>query len=304
MSAKLSGFRRGRGRRFWFLASTVAVAAAFGIVFVAASGAVLPGSPSGFESNDGNMTLDTSGNTDWNCFQGANGFATLSSGTPAGCKVTSGATQLTADANSETTWVNGQKFDTQCPALQTGTVPNKDDFTNVASYSEIASNNDAFFYGATIRAVANGDSSGDVEFNQASGNGTTTAGCRTAGDLLLAYDFSVGGTSLDFHILTWIDSTNPTAGGNNGTCFVNTDSMPCWGANELTPVTTEGEANQLAIAATDNGISGSALAAQQFAEFGVNLTQALGLTGSCLAFPQLVWESRASGSRSRPRGEA
>ena len=296
MSA-LRSFRRGRRSGFRFVGATLAAVAVFGVLFVGASGAVLPGSPSGFESNDGDMTLGATGgnNTDWNCFVNSDNFA-HNAGTPSGCKVTSGATQLTADANGETTWVNGQKFDTKCPALETGTVPNKDDFTNVASFSDMASNNDVFFYGATIRAAANGDSSGDVEFNQQSGNGTTTAGCRTAGDLLLAYDFSVGGTSLDFHILTWIDSTNPTAGGNNGNCFVKTDNMPCWGANELTPVTTEGEANQAAITAAANGISGSALAAEQFAEFGVNLTQALGLSGSCLAFPQLVWESRSSGS--------
>src|ERR1700757_3245731 len=208
MSA-LRSFRRGRGRRFWFLATTVAIVAAFG-VFVAASGAVLPGSPSSFESSDGNMTLGSSGNTDWNCFVNSDNFAHNGS-TPSGCKVTSGATQLTADANGEITWVNGQKFDTQCPALELGNVPNKDDFTNVASFTDTAANNDVFFYGATIRAVANGDSSGDVEFNQASGNGTTTSGCRTAGDLLLAYDFTNGGTTLDFHVLTWIDSTNPTA---------------------------------------------------------------------------------------------
>jgi uncharacterized repeat protein (TIGR01451 family) len=289
-------FSRGRGRRLWASGATLLVVAVFAVVFVAASGAVPPGSPSGFESADGNMVLTTAdGNhTDWNCFVGSDNFQ---AGTPnANCKVTSGATQLTADANGEITWVNGQKFDTQCPALETGNVPNKDDFTNVASFGEIASNNDAYFYGATIRAVANGDSSGDVEFNQHAGDGTTTAGCRTAGDLLLAYDFTNGGTTLDFHILTWIDSSNPDAGGNNGTCFVSQDSMPCWGANELTPSTTEGETNQAAILAADNGISGTDLVAQQFAEFGVNLTQALGLAGTCESFPQLVWESRSSGS--------
>jgi len=61
---------------------------------------------------------------------------------------------------------------------------------------------------------------------------------------------------MNFHLLTWIDSTNPTAG----------------------------------------GISGTSLATNQFAEFGINLTQALGLGGKCFAFPQQVWESRSSGS--------
>jgi uncharacterized repeat protein (TIGR01451 family) len=295
----LRSFSRGRSRRFWKIGATLVVASIVTVVFAAASGAMLPGSPSQFESNDGNMTLDKSGNTDWNCFAGAGntgGFSTSVSA-PAGCKVTTGAKQTTADPSGEVIWTPGQKFDTQCPTVQPGNVPNKDDFTNVASYTEMDSNNNAYFYGASIRAVANGDSSGDVEFDQQSGSGNTF-GCRTAGDLLLGYDFSNGGTVLNFKALTWIDSTNSTAGGNNGTCFVKTDSMPCWGANVLQPASSsaEGLANQAAILASDNGISGTALAAQQFAEFGVDLTTALGLNASCLSFPQLVWESRSSGS--------
>jgi hypothetical protein len=271
-----------------------AAALAIGITIPAMA---VTGSPSGFESADGNMTLQTSGNTDWNCFVNSDSFA-HNGATPSGCAVTSGALQITADQAGEITWVNGQKFDTQCPALQLGSVPNKDDFTNVASFNETASNLDTFFYGATIRATANGNSSGDVEFNQAAGDGTTTAGCRTAGDRLLAYDFLNGGTALNFHVLTWIDSTNPTVGGNNGTCFVKTDSMPCWGANVITvaPSLFDGEANQSAITAANNGINNLNLAINQFAEFGVNLTQALGLGGKCFAFPQQVWESRSSGS--------
>jgi hypothetical protein len=59
---------------------------------------------------------------------------------------------------------------------------------------------------------------------------------------------------------------------------VKTDSLPWWGSNVITPdsSTVDGEANQSAIAALDNGTSGTTLAAQQFAEFGINLTKALG----------------------------
>src|ERR1700749_3751616 len=97
----LRSFSRGRSHRFWKISATLVVASIAAFAFVAASGAMLPGSPSQFESNDGNMTLDTSGNTDWNCFAGAGntgGFAT-SVGKPSGCKVTTGAKQLTADQN-------------------------------------------------------------------------------------------------------------------------------------------------------------------------------------------------------------
>jgi hypothetical protein len=196
--------------------------------------------------------------------------------------------------------VDGQKFDTQCPALKVGSVPNKDDFTDVAEFQERDGSGNLFFYGGAIRLVANGNASGDVEFNQAAGNGTTSAGCRTANDRLIAYDFENGGTSLNFHVLTWIDPTNLTAGGNNGICLVKTDSPTptgCWGANVLTvsPSLFDGQANQTAIAAADNGISGAALVAQRFSEFGINLTQALG-GGPLPCFPQQVWESRSSTS--------
>jgi hypothetical protein len=290
----------GRGsRRFLRRTRTWGVLAATAVLAmgIAIPAMAVTGSPSNFESADGNMTLQTAGNTDWNCFVNSDNFA-HNGATPSGCAVTSGATQITADLSSEVTWVNGQKFDTQCPALQTGSTPAKDDFINVASFNETASNLDTFFYGATIRSTSSGNASGDVEFNQAAGNGTTTSGCRTAGDRLLAYDYLTGGTALSFHLLTWIDSTNLTAGGNNGTCFVKTDTPPCWGANAITisPSLFDGLSNQSAITAADNGISNTALAINQFAEFGINLTQALGLGGKCFTFPQQVWESRSSGS--------
>jgi len=258
------------------------------------------GSPSNFESADGNMTLEASNNTDWNCFVGG-GFVTVTP--PAGCKVTTGATQITADLGppaGEVQWVSGQKFDTLCPALNTGNNPPKDEFTNIAEFTDTIPNGDTFFYGATIRSTTNGNASGDVEFNQTSGNGTTSAGCRTAGDRLVAYDFLNGGTSLSFHLLTWIDSTNPTVGQipPGGTCFVKTDVMPCWGSTIVTvqPSLFDGQSNQSPITAANNGMSGVALSINQFAEFGINLTEALSLQGKCFSFPQQVWESRSSGS--------
>jgi hypothetical protein len=290
--------RSWRNRRGVIRATTTALfVGAFAVIFVASSSAIVQNSPSQFESNDGNMTLQTSGHTDWNCFVNSDGFA-HNGATPAGCAVTTGATQVTADANGEISWVNGQKFDTLCPKLAVNNNPPKDEFTNVASYTDTATNLDVYFYGASIRATANGNSSGDVEFNQSTGNGTNSAGCRTAGDRLIAYDFLNGGVGLSFHVLTWIDSTNSTAGGNSGKCLVKTDTMPCWGAFIITPDSTlfDGQANQSPITAANNGMSNKALAVQQFAEFGINLSQALDLSGQCLSFPQEVWESRSSGS--------
>jgi hypothetical protein len=290
------------------------------LFYVVGASAVITGppaaSPSSFQANDGNMTLEgataLAKKTDWNCFVGTDGFVSAALVTkPANCAVSTGAKNVAADAGGETSWVNGQKFDTQCPALAVNNNPPKDEFTDVASYTETDPTTlNVFFYGASTRATANGNASGDVEFNQVAGNGTSSAGCRTAGDRLVAYDFLNGGTGIDLHVLTWIDPTNLTIGGNSGTCFVKTDSPSptgCWGAFVIHPSNAdtsilEGQSNNGlngvtgAIAASDNGLNNTALAINQFAEFGVNLSAVLGTGSACLSFPQEVWESRSSGS--------
>ncbi len=95
-------FHQRRTRRWWYGGGATLVATLFFVAFfVASSGAVVNGSPSGFEADDGNLTLELTGgaNTDWNCFAGnpnSGGFSTAVS-SPSGCKKTSGATQVTAD---------------------------------------------------------------------------------------------------------------------------------------------------------------------------------------------------------------
>jgi hypothetical protein len=292
-------FHRRRTRHWWYVGATLVAAAFFAVFFVAGAGAV-SGSPSGFESGDGDMVLTSldGSHTDWNCFVGSDNFQP---GTPnPNCKVKTGASHVTGDASGEVQWVPGQKFDILCPALNNGNNPPKDEFTDLTEFDEVAGNGDLFFYGSAIRSTANGNTSGDVEFNQKAGDGVTTAGCRTAGDRLVAYDFLNGGTTLSFHVLTYIDAAHPNLGGNNGTCFVKTNPMPCWGATVITVASNlfDGQANQSPITAANNGISGTALAAQQWSEFGVNLTQALGASSNnpLPCFPQQVWESRSSGS--------
>ena len=81
--------------------------------------------------------------------------------------------------------------------------------------------------------------------------------------------------------------------------LVSKDLPPCWGAKALSLAESaaEGAANQTEITAAQNGINHSALAAGQFAEFGIDLTKAkITPANACEVFPQSVWESRASGS--------
>jgi hypothetical protein len=306
MAALNSKYRR--GGRAWLTGVTLVAALFFAVFFVSASVAVVSGSPSGFESGDGNMTLEAASNgADWMCFKGATGFQT---GTPpANCSsalVTSKALAKTdPDATtSDDSWVSGQKMDQACAQTTSSKNPPKDDFTNIASYSEtLGSNFNLFLYGATIRHSANGTASENVELNQVAGSGNCPIS-RTQGDRLLAFDYLNGGTQLNLHVLTWVGSsagfTDPVSNITfAGSCIVGNDTAPCWSSTVITPAAAsfEGQASQAAITAANNPISGTALAAGQFAEFGVNLTSAFGQsTGSCTAFAQTTWESRSSGS--------
>jgi hypothetical protein len=290
-------FHRRKTRRWWYVGTTLAVAALFAVFFVTSSSALI-NSPSGFEAGDGNMTLEGgSGHTDWNCFQGAHGFSSLGS-TPAGCATTSGATDITADSTAagELEQKPGQKFDTVCPTFQGGNNPPKDEWSAVAEDIEASTatnsdgGHDIFFYGASIRPVVNGNSSGNIYFSQ----GTNPAGatCRTVGDILLTFDFlNGGGTTPVLHILKWVSS---------GSCYVGSDSAPCWGPSSppaLTGDNSGGLSNGSPIAAADNAINHQDLPVNAFAEIGVNLTQAIKAAGgSTTCFADETWVSRSSGS--------
>ena len=322
MARKVIGPTGSRRRRWLFLCTTVA-ALAVAAFFISGAAAIVPGSPSNFESldalnnanpplHDGNMTNDVVNDSDWNCF--ANGGANdttgfVKSGITVGSTCSSNLVKANAVAKSDPaattsddSWKNGQKMDSPCAQLANNKNQPKDDFTAIASYNETAGNKHTFLYGATIRVAPNGNASENVELNQVAG----TAACpitRTFGDHLLAFDYLNGGGNLNLHVLTWIDNSQPgvsdVAGGNSGTCIIKTDSMPCWGANVITPASAafEGDVSQSPITAAKNGINGQALDTGEFAEFGVDLTTALDQNpNACNTTSQITWESRAAGS--------
>jgi len=267
--------RWGRRRDAMTLGLVVVTAAGAAVLGATTASAVLGGSPSNFEANDGNMIVDAPVNNDWASVDFIH--------------VTDVSNSTTDDS-----FTPGQKQDSTCPDISGHKNSPKDDFTDVASYSETnATTNDTYLYGATIRYAANGNASENVELKQGM-NGlcanSTTLYARTPGDKLIAIDYLGGGSSVMFHVLTWVDG---------GSCFVSADSPPCWGSDvlTLTQAGAEGKASQSAILADDNPINGKALVAGQFAEFGVNLAAAdIIPSGSCAAFAQTLWESRASGS--------
>lgn len=294
------------GRRGLLVGAATATAAMMALLVAVALGVL--GSPTKFESDDGNMTVEKSENIDWNCLSTLKGIHVTENGSTCG-SFNAKAYVSIADPNAYTTkdisWKSGQKQDTSCPSLVESKDPAKDTFTNIASYSETAIVENkvghTYLFGATVRFSANGNASENVELNQEAGTSTCSIP-RTAGDKLIAINYLGGGTKVQFSVLTWIGSaTGPEseAGGNSGTCFVGNDTPPCWGAKvkELSESAAEGKANQSEVAAVDNGINNKALVAGKFAEFGIDLTAA-GIIpeGSCKSFPQTVWESRSSGS--------
>jgi hypothetical protein len=291
------GIRRflGSKRGKVLVAAAAAPLLAVGIAIPAM--AVLAGSPSSFEANDGNMVVDTMGNNDWNSVQNSPNYVHI--------------TDLFSTTKDDS-FQSGQKQDSPCPVINTNKNPPKDDFTDVASFNETntdptsAQFGHTFLDGATIRVAPNGNASENVELNQGTNGicaGTTNQLERTQGDKLIAIDYLNGGTNVQFHVLTWVTSsagfTDSSGNVFSGTCFKGSDTAPCWSSTvqTLAQNAAEGQASQSPIAATDNKINNLALQAGQFAEFGVDLTAA-GIipANSCQSFPQTIWESRASGS--------
>ncbi|HET6873692.1 MAG TPA: hypothetical protein VFH70_02875, partial [Acidimicrobiales bacterium] len=309
------------------IAAAVLAASGLALVLAPPSAATLGPSPSQFESGDGNMILNTDGNTDWNCF---NSSAVLSTTTGLSCNsavtgVTFGPPTGSSPAvnfpapnaytGNDPSWVPGQKMDqgTCIPGTDSKS-PAKDTFTDVASYNETAVSGgalgDTYLYGATERVAANGSASENIELSKTAGQNAPSGACtnspviyRTAGDKLIALNYISGGSTLaPPQILTWVTSSSgltDSTGTYAGSCVVSSDQVPCWSSTvETMPAGTfEGRTNPAPIPAGQNGIGGDALAIAQFAEFGINLsTVGVIPTGSCSAFAQETWEARSSGS--------
>jgi hypothetical protein len=284
MTTRILGPTESRRRRRFLLAPLFLVVL-IALVAISAASGVLPGSPGKFEGgNDpslglGNMVVNTAGNTDWISVTGSPNYVHLSDA---------------AASNSDDSFTPGQKQDTVCPTIEGHKNPPKDDFTDVASFTEVnTTSGDVYLYGATIRFAANGNASENIELKQGTSGfcpDSTTLLARTPGDKLIAIDYLGGGSAVQFHVLTWVAS---------GPCFVANDPAPCWGATVLTldPNTAEGGVNASAISAANNPISSVPLKAGQFAEFGINLSDA-GIIppGVCQGFSQTIWESRSAGS--------
>lgn len=252
----------------------LAVTATFAMILTMATHASANLAGSTFEGNDGNLIVNSAGNTDWvNAPDRVRGDD-LPSGT------------------SDNSFGQGTKEDDPVVSVVTGSIPpNKSDLTRFYVASEFASNSN-FLYLAWERSNVLGSANMDFEINQQTQPDLTTRGARTlnrtAGDILITFDFSGGGNPV-LGLLTWVTS------GAASQCF-SANSVPCWGNRiDLSAAGfAEGAVNTSTV--TDP-IANVTLPGLTFGEAAVNLTAAgVFPPGTCRAFGSAFLKSRASAS--------
>jgi hypothetical protein len=254
-----------RRRRWRLTAGLTAIIALVVAIPVYALGA------STFDAEDGNLVVD--GNeTDW-----AN-----QSNLKFGEDKTTGQT--------DDSFGNGTKEDDDLPSVIDGSIPNnKSDLTRFYVASENAGDHD-FLYLAWERVQdPTGTTNMDFEFNQSSvlsGNGVTPV--RTAGDVLIKYDLSQGGTKPTFGLHRWL-----TQGNAAQDCQASA-KLPCW--SKVKPLGAEAVGSVNAAAVTDP-IKGVSLSPRTFGEAAIDLTAAGILDPTkCQSFGKAYLKSRSSDS--------
>jgi hypothetical protein len=254
------------------LGLVVAVTTALGFALAGPVLANLPGST--FESNDGNLIVNTAGNTDWvnapNRVRGDD----LPSGT------------------TDNSFGQGTKEDDANVSVVTGSIPpQKSNLTRFYVANEFAASSN-FLYLAWERSNVLGSANMDFEINQLAQPNLTTTGPktlnRTAGDLLITFDFGGSGSPV-LGLLKWVTT------GATSQCF-SANALPCWGnrVNLSAAGFADGAVN--AVTVTDP-IANVSLPAGTFGEAAVNLTAAgVFPPGTCRGFGSAFLKSRSSAS--------
>jgi len=283
-------------RKRLMIAGAAAAALVLGVLGpagVAVAGPV--GTAAGFEDDDANLIPQAPINFDWNSFSPATW--TGATGARTATKTTSGWTFTGLEDRQATTtdsgFAGGTKQDDVCPTVGTQKASNKDDLKRVYVASKTVGTN-VFLTLAWVRIPQNTTSpSAHVafEFNK----GTTSCGPsglvqRTAGDMLIVYDFEGGGNPV-LELSRWITS---------GSCEVGSNSPPCWGvAATLTSGVAEAKVNTVTTALDTVAPANETLGLHEFGEAGINLTAAgVFSPGICEGFGKVYAVSRSSGQSS------
>jgi len=257
---------------------------------------------SNFESNDGNLVNNAGGAPfDWENAPNRVRQDDLPSG------------------GGDNSFGQGTKEDDLTPTVVDGSIPpNKSDLTRFYVANEKGTNNHQFIYLAWERTNTLGSANMDFEINQAAQPDLTTLGTkslnRTAGDLLILFDFSGGGTTATLRLVKWLTAADGAVAGD---CKAN-NALPCWGAKPADDALdgindntidlsaagfADGAVNVLCGGAkqcndtTPDPIAGVSLPTATFGEAAVDLTAAgVFPPGECLNFGSAYLKSRSSDS--------
>ena len=295
MFARASGKHRAVARR----ASVFCVVAVLLTVIPSMASAGPIGTAAGFEGDDGNLAVNTTGQMDWNGFSAAPAWTGTApyrqrTGTVNGWAFT--GLEDSTKANSDTGYAGGTKQDDNCPTVTGSSSQNKTDVKRAYVASKTV-NGHVYLELAWVRVVQNTTSASThvgFEFNQ--GAAACSSGglvSRVAGDMLVVYDFE--GSSTDKPTLTlrrWITS---------GTCEVGSDSPPCWGtATNLTASgLAEAKVNTSDVGSVTDNVAPTAetLGQNEFGEADIDLSASHAFPDSgCTAFGQVEVVSRSSGN--------
>jgi hypothetical protein len=275
-------FHRRRTRRWWYAGATLVAVAFFTVFFVTGAFADQAGgcdfAPTGstpsclapigdstFEGGDGNLVPNTAGNLDWSNVPSLHKGIDQPSG------------------KNDDSFGQGTKEDNATVTVVKGSIPpNKSDLTRFYEASQFI-NNAVYIYLGWERTNNLGSANMDFEINQHS-NGcpsSTPGTCtidRTAGDVLVTFDFNNGGGRPVLGLLRWLTADN---GDSASDCF-SSNSLPCWGNHEtLNATNSEGAVNNLGT--VTDPIAPNAprdIVQNGFGEAAINLTAAGVITSS------------------------
>ncbi len=297
MTEAIVGRKGSRRRRRLGLFVPLAAVAALVLAIGASAGPV--SDAAGFEGDDGNLAPQAPINFDWNSFAPTTWTGTAPTRTATD---SAGGWDFTGledwqNTGADSAFAGGTKQDDNCASVITQKAPNKDDLKRyyLANKTDPVSG-DIFIALAWARIPQNTTSASahvGFEFNQ----GDTACGAasdglveRTAGDLLIVYDFEGGSDDPRITLREWVAS---------GACEVGSNSPPCWGpATDLTALAfAEAEVNVGTSVLDQVADPDETLNDSEFGEAIINLSDAGVFTpGECIAFGKTFAVSRSSGN--------
>lgn len=226
---------------------------------------------SNFDTDDGNLRLDTDDVLDW-------------------ANVAEDRQPDKTSGSGDDSFGQGSKEDTLTPSVVSGSIPpNKSDLKNFGVYLEKNGQRYLHLFWHRVQDPS-GTTNMDFEFNQSSilsANGVTPV--RTGGDVLILYDLSQGGTRPTLSVSRWLTS------GSVADCEA-ANSLPCWGkrADLSGAGYASGSINTVAISASDADGLG-AVSARTFGEASIDFSALVG-AGECTSFGSAYLKSRSSDS--------